>query len=119
MADKRTGWLAELKVGDEVCYYLRWGRDVRITRILAITPSGRIRTKGYNNTVVEFSHNGRNRDGIDGTSLHEVTDEVREQNHRQVVLARLEEWVNRRAWSTIPTEKLDALWVFVKDWSGG
>lgn len=41
--DKRTGWLKELKVGDKVI--IRYTHGESITKILKITPTGRITTK--------------------------------------------------------------------------
>jgi hypothetical protein len=118
MSDKRTGWLATLKVGEQVAYNTDFGMKVRITRIVAITPSGRIRVHGSQNHVIEFSYLGRSGGGLNGSSLFAVTQEMRDQQHRETVIGRLDGWMKRRAWATAPTERLEALYEFATKWAG-
>lgn len=119
MSDKRTGWLAKLKVGNDVSYATDYGRRIHIAKVVEITPSGRIRVTGPGRTVIEFSSRGRRGNEWSESDLCEVTDEIRAHKSREDVLSQLEGWAHRRDWLKAPTDKLDALWAFIKDWSGG
>ena len=55
--DKRTGWLAELRVGDAVV--VSWRASKALGTVASITPTGRITLKDRQ----RFSHTGRSFDG--------------------------------------------------------
>ena len=66
--DKRTGWLKELKVGDNV--FIRSSLGVKLGTVTKITPTGRITV--FNST---FSHMGRAGSGFSVIRLEEATPE--------------------------------------------
>lgn len=66
--DRRTGWLKELKVGDNV--FIRSSLGVKLGTVTKITPTGRITV--FNST---FSHMGRAGSGFSVIRLEEATPE--------------------------------------------
>ena len=66
--DKRTGWLKELKVGDNV--FIRSSLGLKLGTVTKITPTGRITV--FNST---FSHMGRAGSGFSVIRLEEATPE--------------------------------------------
>ena len=70
--DKRTGWLGNLKVGDNV--FVRSDFSLKLGRVSKITPTGRITV--FNST---FSHLGRAGSGYSVIRLEEATPEKNQQ----------------------------------------
>lgn len=66
--DKRTGWLKELKVGDNV--FIRSHLGLKLGTVTEISPTGRIAV--FNST---FSHTGRAESGFPVIRLEEATPE--------------------------------------------
>lgn len=68
--DKRTGWLADLQVGDRVFMYSRY--VTRVSEVEKITPTGRIVVDN-----ITFTHEGRqySGQGYNTYSLKEFTKE--------------------------------------------
>ena len=66
--DKRTGWLGNLKVGDNV--FVRSDFSLKLGKVSKITPTGRITV--FNST---FSHLGKAGSGYSVVRLEEATPE--------------------------------------------
>jgi hypothetical protein len=104
MADKREGWLAELKVGDEVG--VTWGWAVptyHLTKVLRITPTGRL-VVSLNGREATFNERGCS-SGNGSIALSQVTPEFREKIERRELLRN----VGRVRWNTLPIATLRAV----------
>lgn len=112
--DKREGWLKNLKVGDEVAVDV-WMGDVYVTRVVHITPTGKIDIPSGGPQPVRFSAQGRTGDAFRRRSLMPVTDEIRRKTHRRALLHRLGDAFAPHRLSLLPDDVLEALWVVVKN----
>lgn len=113
--DKRTGWLKELKVGDEV--FLIQGRGVggshtTISQVQKITPTGKINVDG-----VQFSPDGSYYGSYCGGSnslwLKKLTPESKEEylaeRKRQTLARSISSTLTPRMISELSLEKLERL----------
>ena len=111
--DKRTGWLKDLKVGDEVLLIGSYSQ--KIVTIEKITPTGRINAGGY-----QFNHYGRCKI-TDYRTLHlaELTPELRSKHLLSVKRGRLEAKVKNKIndmnISKLSDEKLERLSTFLEE----
>ena len=94
--DKRTGWLGNLKVGDNV--FVRSDFSLKLGRVSKITPTGRITV--FNST---FSHLGRAGSGYSVIRLEEATPEKYHQKLQKSKMIKLV----KENFSKINFEKLD------------
>lgn len=114
--DKRTGWLKDLKVGDEV--FLVGAYSPNIAVVEKITPTGRINAGGY-----QFNHYGWCR-VTDYRSIHlkELTPELRSKHLLSVKRERLEAKVKNKIndinISKLSNEKLERLSNFLEEITG-
>lgn len=74
--DKRTGWLGNLKVGDNV--FVRSDFSLKLGKVSKITPTGRITV--FNST---FSHLGKAESGYSVVRLEEATPEKISKHHQK------------------------------------
>lgn len=114
--DKRTGWLKDLKVGDEV--FLIGLYSQKIVVVDKITPTGRINAGGY-----QFNHYGRCRITDYRTlQLTELTPELRSKHLLSVKRERLEAKVKNKIndinISKLSDEKLERLSTFLEEITG-
>lgn len=114
--DKRTGWLKDLKVGDEV--FLIGLYSQKIVAIEKITPTGRINAGGF-----QFNHHGRCKITDYRTlQLMELTPELRSKHLLSVKRERLETEVkniiNDINVSKLSDEKLERLSTFLEEITG-
>lgn len=114
--DKRTGWLKDLKVGDEV--FLIGLYSQKIVVVEKITPTGRINAGGY-----QFNHYGRCRITDYRTlQLTELTPELRSKHLLSVKRERLETKVKNKIndinISKLSDEKLERLSTFLEEITG-
>ena len=114
--DKRTGWLKDLKVGDEV--FLIGLYSQKIVVVENITPTGRINAGGY-----QFNHYGRCRITDYRTlQLTELTPELRSKHLLSVKRERLEAKVKNKIndinISKLSDEKLERLSTFLEEITG-
>lgn len=117
--DRREGWLKELKVGDEVARSVGYGREHRVARIFAITPSGRIRFKNGEAAPLEYSARGRMGEGWNVSYLYPVTNNIRDEVRRRVLIARITDRAAVGKLQQLSTERLAALWEMIKSWELG
>ena len=122
--DKRTGWLKELKVGDEVFLIQSrgvWGSHTTISQVQKITPTGKINVDG-----VQFSPNGSYYGGSNHLWLKELTPESKEEylaeRKRQTLARNISNTLTPRMISELSLEKLerldDCLKELVEDYKG-
>lgn len=119
--DKRTGWLKDLKVGDEVFVIGELLHEVflqKIAIIETITPAGRIKAGGY-----KFNQCGRCRITDYRTlQLSELTPELRSKHLLSVKRERLEAKVKNKIndinISKLSDEKLERLSTFLEEITG-
>ena len=122
--DKRTGWLKDLKVGDEVFLIQGrgvWGSYTTISQVQKITPTGKINVDG-----VQFSPNGSNYSGSNSLWLRELTPESKEEylaeRKRQTIARNISNTLTPRMISELSLEKLerldDCLKELVEDYKG-
>jgi len=97
--DKRTGWLGNLKVGDNV--FVRSDFSLKLGRVSKITPTGRITV--FNST---FSHLGRAGSGYSVVRLEEATPEKISKHHQKLQKSKMIKLVKEN-FSKINFEKLD------------
>lgn len=111
--DKRTGWLKDLKVGDEV--FLIGLYSQKIVAVEKITPTGRINAGGY-----QFNHYGRCKI-TDYRTLHlaELTPELRSKHllsvKRERLEAKVKNKINDMNISKLSDEKLERLSTFLEE----
>lgn len=111
--DKRTGWLKDLKVGDEV--FLIGLYSQKVVTVEKITPTGRINAGGY-----QFNHYGRCKITDYRTlQLVELTPELKLKHLLSVKRERLEAKtkivVDKIDISKLSNEKLERLYTFLKE----
>ena len=111
--DKRTGWLKNLKVGDEV--YLVGSYSQKIVTIEKITPTGKINAGGY-----QFNHYGRCKiTDFRTLQLMELTPELRSKHllsvKRERLEAKVKNTINDINVSKLSNEKLERLYTFLKE----
>lgn len=97
--DKRTGWLKELKVGDNV--FIRSSLGLKLRTVTKITPTGRITV--FNSS---FSHLGKAGSGYSVVRLEEATPEKISKYHQQLQKSKMIKLVKEN-FSKINFEKLD------------
>lgn len=110
--DKRTGWLRALKAGDDVVVVE--ARDTRLTKVDAVTPTGRIKVGSR-----QFDHRGREMRGYTEWSrchphLLEANEESRATVRRCALLSRAERFIHlggpmRERLSTLTDDQLQAI----------
>lgn len=116
--DKRTGWLKDLKVGDEVFVIGELLHEVflqKIAIIETITPTGRINAGGY-----QFNHYGRCKITDYRTlQLTELTPELRSKHllsvKRERLEAKVKNKINDMNISKLSNEKLERLSTFLEE----
>ena len=96
--DKRTGWLGNLKVGDNV--FVRSDFSLKLGKVSKITPTGRITV--FNST---FSHLGKAGSGY-SVRLEEATPEKISKHHQKLQKSKMIKLVKEN-FSKINFEKLD------------
>lgn len=119
--DKRTGWLKDLKVGDEVFVIGELLHEVflqKIAIIETITPAGRINAGGY-----QFNHYGRGKITDYRTlQLMELTPELRSKHllslKRERLEAKVKNKINDINISKLSDEKLERLSTFLEEING-
>ena len=114
--DKRTGWLKDLKVGDEV--FLSGWYSQKVVTVEKITPTGRINAGGY-----QFNHYGRCKITDYRTlQLVELTPELKSKHLLSVKRERLEAKVKNKIndinISKLSDEKLERLSTFLEEITG-
>lgn len=114
--DKRTGWLKDLKVGDEV--FLIGLYSQKIVVVDKITPTGRINAGGY-----QFNHYGRSKITDYRTlQLMELTPELRSKHllslKRERLEAKVKNKINDINISKLSDEKLERLSTFLEEING-
>ena len=97
--DKRTGWLGNLKVGDNV--FVRSDFSLKLGKVSKITPTGRITV--FNST---FSHLGKAGNGYSVVRLEEATPEKISKHHQKLQKSKMIKLVKEN-FSKINFEKLD------------
>lgn len=97
--DKRTGWLGNLKVGDNV--FVRSDFSLKLGKVSKITPTGRITV--FNST---FSHLGRAGSCYSVVRLEEATPEKISKHHQKLQKSKMIKLVKEN-FSKINFEKLD------------
>lgn len=110
--DKRTGWLKELKVGDEVFLIQQgrgvWGSHTTISQVQKITPTGKINVDG-----VQFSPDGSYYGSSNSLWLKELTPESKEEylaeRKRQTLARSISNTLTPRMISELSLEKLERL----------
>lgn len=119
--DKRQGWLADLKVGDEVILerkigFFEWGRS--ILPITKITPTGRITVRFSSGAEVVCSPNGQIMGGSYGEGLIELTpelaDEVREENRKRNLINKVKILVTDDNLKHFNSKELDEILAILK-----
>ena len=108
--DKRTGWLLELKEGDEVAISLgSWARErFLIGTVEKITPTGRLTVSG-----IKYSSAGREMGSSDSYHtnwLKELTPERRARIHE----SRFREWAKNYDFHLLPLDKIKRIYKIVK-----
>lgn len=111
--DKRTGWLKDLKVGDEVLLIGSYSQ--KIVTIEKITPTGKINAGGY-----QFNHYGRYKITDYRTlQLMELTPELRSKHllsvKRERLEAKVKKTINDMNISKLSDEKLERLSTFLEE----
>lgn len=114
--DKRTGWLKDLKVGDEV--FLIGLYSQKVVTVEKITPTGRINAGGY-----QFNHYGRCKITDYRTlQLTELTPELRSKHllslKRERLEAKVKNKINDMNISKLSDEKLERLSTFLEEITG-
>lgn len=123
MSDKRTGWLAGLKVDDLVFVEGRNSRDLK--KVHSITKSGAIKIE-YKNTQGEsyfilFDYYGRMKtsDKWDTTGLWEATEERiaehKKKLKRKSLIKSLKRLDDSDFLATITTEQLEAMYLILSE----
>ena len=114
--DKRTGWLKDLKVGDEVFLIQGrgvWGSYTTISQVQKITPTGKINVDG-----VQFSPNGSNYGGSNSLWLKELTPESKEEylleKQRTALLIKTRNALKNLDLDKMNTGELQALYDYIK-----
>lgn len=112
VVDKRTGWMAKLKVGDSVVlddsgFYNDFKRIATVERI---TPSGLVQVKGvkYN---VDGTRNGGY--GFGSSYITELTDEIEREileNNRRM---RYQKRIKNTNLDTLSTKQLQQIYVMI------
>jgi len=116
--DKREGWLANLKVGDEA--YMYSGRyydsDHEIVEIIGITPSGMIKIKDSKDKIKTFSHEGyiRGEESRYKYRLTEMTEELKNKLKRENFIKDLGYFVTKRKHENLSLEQLEAIFEIIK-----
>lgn len=110
--DKRSGWLAELKPGDQVVleYTPPWFESSRsIQTVSKITPTGRINVKGH-----QFLPNGNCISGnyyklskVDDNVVAEIISENEHKKMRRLVIEKTKEKVSSK--DLLTTEQLKSI----------
>lgn len=116
--DKRTGWLKDLKVGDEVFVIGELLHEVflqKIAIIETITPAGRIKAGGY-----QFNHYGRfEKTDFCSVRLEKLTPEMKSKlllnTERERLEAKTKIVVDKIDISKLSNEKLERLYTFLKE----
>ena len=116
--DKRTGWLKDLKVGDEVFVIGELLHEVflqKIAIIETITPAGRIKTGGY-----KFNQCGRfEKTDFCSVRLEKLTPEMKSKlllnTERERLEAKTKIVVDKIDISKLSNEKLERLYTFLKE----
>ena len=115
--DKRTGWLKDLKVGDEVFLIGLYSQKIVVV-VDKITPTGRINAGGY-----QFNHYGRGKITDYRTlQLMELTPELRSKHllslKRERLEAKVKNKINDINISKLSDEKLERLSTFLEEING-
>ena len=116
--DKRTGWLKDLKVGDEVFVIGELLHEVflqKIAIIETITPAGRIKAGGY-----KFNQCGRfEKTDFCSVRLEKLTPEMKSKlllnTERERLEAKTKNVVDKIDISKLSNEKLERLYTFLKE----
>lgn len=118
--DKRTGWLKDLKVGDEVFLIGELLHEVflqKIAIIETITPAGRIRAGGY-----KFNQCGRfEKTDFCSVRLEKLTPEMKSKlllnTERERLEAKVKNAINDIDVSEFNNEELKCLSTFLKEFT--
>lgn len=109
--DKRTGWLADLKVGDKVFInVIGFDHTIECREITKITPTGRITCGSY-----EFNQRGHSMGKYSWTSpcLIESTEEIVNKWKHERLVTLIGDWA-RTKMPKEPIEVLEAAWYAIK-----